>query len=72
MQGSGSNVDLCIITKGKVEYLRPYDVANKKGERLVGGNTVCFIHRILIFYSVCVEPETMVTNQAQQVCVGKI
>jgi len=29
--GSGSNVDLCIITKDKVEYLRPYDEANKKG-----------------------------------------
>nr|CAB3265227.1 proteasome Z subunit [Phallusia mammillata] len=32
--GSGSNVDLCIITKDqKVEYLRPYDVANVKGVR---------------------------------------
>lgn len=31
--GSGSHVDLCVITKGKVEYLRPYDIANKKGER---------------------------------------
>jgi len=32
--GSGSNVDLCIITKDqKVEYLRPYDVANEKGVR---------------------------------------
>ncbi|KAJ8299993.1 hypothetical protein KUTeg_021512 [Tegillarca granosa] len=31
--GSGSNVDLCIITKDKVEYLRPYDEANLKGVR---------------------------------------
>lgn len=31
--GSGSNVDLCIITKDKVEYIRPYDEANKKGVR---------------------------------------
>ncbi|XP_076804517.1 proteasome subunit beta type-7-like [Clavelina lepadiformis] len=32
--GSGSNVDLCIIGKDmKVEYLRPFDVANKKGVR---------------------------------------
>lgn len=32
--GSGSNVDLCIInSKQKVEYLRPYDVANLKGKR---------------------------------------
>lgn len=33
--GSGSNVDLCIIRKGSVEYLRPYDVANIKGERSI-------------------------------------
>ncbi|KAL3870852.1 hypothetical protein ACJMK2_038887 [Sinanodonta woodiana] len=31
--GSGSNVDLCIITKDKVDYLRPYDEANIKGQR---------------------------------------
>uniref|UniRef100_A0A8C1RG92 Proteasome subunit beta n=1 Tax=Cyprinus carpio TaxID=7962 RepID=A0A8C1RG92_CYPCA len=31
--GSGSNIDLCVITKGKVDYLRPHDVANKKGVR---------------------------------------
>ena len=32
--GSGSNVDLCIIrAKDEVEYLRGYDIANKKGER---------------------------------------
>lgn len=31
--GSGSNVDLCIIRKGSVDYLRTYDEANKKGVR---------------------------------------
>ncbi|XP_073243381.1 proteasome subunit beta type-7-like isoform X2 [Porites lutea] len=31
--GSGSNVDLCVITKEGTEYLRPYDVANAKGIR---------------------------------------
>ncbi|KAK2143370.1 hypothetical protein NP493_4538g00002, partial [Ridgeia piscesae] len=31
--GSGSNIDLCVITKDKVDYLRPYDEANKKGVR---------------------------------------
>jgi len=31
--GSGSNVDLCIITKDGANYLRPYDVANVKGQR---------------------------------------
>ncbi|XP_002733045.1 proteasome subunit beta type-7-like [Saccoglossus kowalevskii] len=31
--GSGSNVDVCVITKDKVDYIRPYDEANKKGVR---------------------------------------
>ncbi|KAA3679157.1 20S proteasome subunit beta 2 [Paragonimus westermani] len=31
--GSGSFVDLCVITKEGAQYLRPYDVANKKGQR---------------------------------------
>ncbi|XP_075040818.1 proteasome subunit beta type-7 [Mixophyes fleayi] len=31
--GSGSNIDLCVITKSKVDYIRPHDVANKKGVR---------------------------------------
>jgi hypothetical protein len=33
LQGSGSNVDLCVITKDDVDYLRGYNVANKRGER---------------------------------------
>ncbi|XP_043575631.1 proteasome subunit beta type-7, partial [Chiloscyllium plagiosum] len=31
--GSGSNIDLCVITKNKMDYLRPFDIANKKGVR---------------------------------------
>lgn len=31
--GSGSNVDVCIIRKGSVDYKRTYDEANKKGVR---------------------------------------
>jgi len=31
--GSGSNVDLCIITKDKVDYLRTYDTICSKGKR---------------------------------------
>ncbi|XP_044267960.1 proteasome subunit beta type-7-like [Tribolium madens] len=31
--GSGSNVDVCIIRKGSVDYRRTYDEANKKGVR---------------------------------------
>ncbi|XP_031560032.1 proteasome subunit beta type-7-like [Actinia tenebrosa] len=31
--GSGSNVDLCVITKEGVDYIRPYNIANVKGDR---------------------------------------
>lgn len=31
--GSGSNVDLCVITKDKTEMIRPYHVANVKPEK---------------------------------------
>ena len=31
--GSGSNIDLCVITKSGVNHYRPYEVANLKGER---------------------------------------
>jgi 20S proteasome subunit beta 2 len=31
--GSGSNVDLCVITKDKAEMIRPYHVANVKGQK---------------------------------------
>jgi len=31
--GSGSNVDVAVITKDEVDYVRPYHVANKKGVR---------------------------------------
>lgn len=31
--GSGSNVDLCVITKDKTDYIRPYHVANVKPQR---------------------------------------
>jgi 20S proteasome subunit beta 2 len=32
--GSGSNIDLCVISKDKVDYIRPYDEANVKGVRV--------------------------------------
>ncbi|KFM66115.1 hypothetical protein X975_11002, partial [Stegodyphus mimosarum] len=31
--GSGSNIDMCIITKEGRQYIRPYEVANLKGEK---------------------------------------
>ncbi|XP_005183632.1 proteasome subunit beta type-7 [Musca domestica] len=31
--GSGSNIDLCVIRKDSTDYLRNYELANKKGER---------------------------------------
>lgn len=33
--GSGSNVDLCVIRKDSIDYLRNYDIANTKGKRTV-------------------------------------
>ena len=31
--GSGSSVDLCVITKDKTDYLRPYEVASERGAK---------------------------------------
>ncbi|XP_070614957.1 proteasome subunit beta type-7 [Erythrolamprus reginae] len=31
--GSGSNIDICVINKSKLDFLRPYNTPNKKGER---------------------------------------
>lgn len=31
--GSGSNIDLCVISKNKLDFLRPYNMPNKKGNR---------------------------------------
>jgi hypothetical protein len=31
-------VDVCVIRKGTVDYLRPFDEANIKGKRLVFDN----------------------------------
>lgn len=33
--GSGSNIDLCIITQAGVEFLRGYDRPTSKGERYI-------------------------------------
>jgi 20S proteasome subunit beta 2 len=31
--GSGSNIDVCVIKRGSVDYIRPYDQANLKGQK---------------------------------------
>lgn len=31
--GSGSNVDICVIKKDCVDYCRPYECLNVKGEK---------------------------------------
>ena len=65
--GSGSNIDLCVITKDKVDYLRPYDEANKKGVRwtnyLASGSihclhssTIVLKHTVIAFYLSTVAP----------------
>lgn len=33
--GSGSNIDLCVIKKKSIDYLRGYEYANEKGKRTV-------------------------------------
>lgn len=43
--GSGSNVDLCVITKDETTYLRTYDEANLKGQRYVLFNKSLLSHR---------------------------
>lgn len=40
--GSGSNIDLCVIKKGTVEYLRGYEYANEKGVRAVSFQLIEF------------------------------
>ena len=42
--GSGSYIDLCVITKDSVDYIRPYEKANLKGQRLAS----CRISDIII------------------------
>jgi 20S proteasome subunit beta 2 len=44
--GSGSNVDVCVIRKGSVDYLRPFDQPNVKGKRLVLIHGLYAFHRI--------------------------
>lgn len=52
--GSGSNIDLCVIKKGSVDYLRGYEYANKKGVRSVSGfhgfHHACIFFRCFFFH----------------------
>lgn len=59
--GSGSNVDLCVIKKGTVEYLRPFDIANVKGKRQGSyrynrGTTAVLLKKVI---PVVIEDETV-------------
>ncbi|XP_065343245.1 proteasome subunit beta type-7 [Cloeon dipterum] len=36
--GSGSNIDVCVIRRGSVDYIRPYETANLKGEKQMSYN----------------------------------
>lgn len=50
--GSGSNIDLCIIRKDKtVEFLRNYEIANKKGERTVSFDLFSVYNFYFCFFS---------------------
>lgn len=46
--GSGSNIDLCVIRKDSTDYLRNYELANKKGER-----QVCILVQLILRYFNC-------------------
>ena len=51
---SGSNVDLCVITREKAEIIRPYDEANVKGTRqgsyrYARGSTAVLSTRVIPF-----------------------
>lgn len=63
---SGSNVDLCIIRKTGVEYLRPYDTASVKGQRQISyrykpGTTAVLTKTIK---PIIVEEETVIQHEA--------
>lgn len=54
--GSGSNIDLCVITKSKVDYIRPHDEANKKGVRWELHQFICRLnssplHLLFLYHS---------------------
>ncbi|GAB1868456.1 Proteasome subunit beta [Camponotus japonicus] len=62
---SGSNVDLCVIRKTGVDYLRPYDTACVKGERQINyrykpGTTAVLTKTV---QPIIVEEETVRTIQ---------
>lgn len=49
--GSGSNIDLCVIRKKSTEYLRNYEIANKKGKREVIQNFPSFFYLSFLYYT---------------------
>lgn len=58
---SGNNIDLCVIKKSGVDFLRPYVVANEKGKRVntykyKKGTTVVLKQRVI---PIVVEQETV-------------
>lgn len=37
--GSGHNIDLCVITRNGVDYIRPYQESEQRGKRWVFSDT---------------------------------
>lgn len=50
--GSGSNVDLCVITKDAVEHCRPFETLNIKGARQVARTSRRSFYRRFCEFSV--------------------
>lgn len=49
---SGNNIDVCVLKKGTVDFIRPYQVANEKGQRIntykyKKGTTVVLNQRVI-------------------------
>lgn len=75
--GSGSNVDLCVITKEGVQYLRGFDQPTQKGQRWVMSETFsllyfCILLFISFFYLSLLCYSSPVLFHIPYLCKGKV
>ncbi|XP_054156675.1 proteasome subunit beta type-7-like [Oppia nitens] len=64
--GSGSNIDLCVITKAGVQYLRTYEEANKKGQRQAKYNFKRGTTAVLTTKSIPLEVEETIVRHTTE------
>lgn len=65
--GSGSNVDICVIKKGAVQYLRTYEEANKKGVKQNSYRYPSGTTAVLTSKTIAIDVETTVYPIAAEV-----